>query len=326
MEQKTKKVKVTFYVTGQDDKSNAVVTPKLFDTVWKNHFLPQVKARSQDANFLRKGIFNKGSKDLVIFLDRYESNANEPYYFGYVGVLRDTTLPTIYNKTTSTDTNIVLSESDEILEKSYFLYYPTLDLLVFHQNHLGPRADDLSFMLYQLTQLNSIQFESIWRDQDLKSMLEDGSVLKKATITIALPRSFKGTNIDLSNSWSNSTVKMMSDSGMNRLTLQFWGKASTRKGKAGYISEVVKSGVRELINKCSGSSVRQGYPIVKKAEVQLKDHKPESLLSQELSIKVDVVVVNGYPEPSVMAQSLVYAKIRCDNLLKPYLLTHKVSA
>ncbi|MGL5668773.1 MAG: hypothetical protein ACRDD9_21930 [Shewanella sp.] len=326
MEKKTKSVKVTFFVTGQADKSKPVETPSLFKHVWNTHFLPQVLSKKQDPTFERKGVFDTGNKDLVLWIDSFESRADEPYYFGYVGVLRDTTLPTIYNRKTEIDSNIILSESDEILEKSYFLYYPTLDLLVFNQNHIGPRADDLAFMLYKLSGMSLMSFEPIWRNQELKSMLEDGSTLKRATLTIALPRSFKEANLNLSNNWSADMIKMMSASGMNRLTLQFWGRASTRKSEKGYIRDVVKEGFLELIKKCSGNSTRKDSPMLKKAEIQLKDSKPENLLSQELNTKVNVTVVGGYPTPSDMTQALIVAKIRCQDELRPYLIPDKASA
>jgi hypothetical protein len=326
MEKKTKNVKVTFFVTGQDDKRKTVKTPDLFNAVWEEHFLSQDQAKLKDPEFVKKGVFHEGDKNLVLWVDSYVTEVNEPYYFGYVGVFRDTTLPTIYDRKTDTDSNIILSDSDEILEKSYFLYYPTLDLLVFHQNHLGPRADDLAFMLYKLSSQKSVKFESIWKNQDLKSMLEDGSVLKKATLTIALPRSFKGTDFDLSNDWSNDIVRMMYSSGMNKLTLQFWGRASAKKGEKGYISDTVKLGFKELVKKFSGSSARVGDPQIKKAEAQMKDGKSENLLSQELNTRIDVDVVGGYPESSDMAQALIYSKIRCNDELKPYLVQQKASA
>ncbi|ENM3796168.1 hypothetical protein NTH45_002785 [Vibrio cholerae] len=326
MERKTKNVKVTFFVTGQDDKRKPVKTPDQFDAVWKAHFLPQVQAKLKDPKFVKKGVFHQGDKNIVLWVDSYVTEADDPYYFGYVGVFRDTTLPTIYDRKTDTDSNIVLSDSDEILEKSYFLYYPTLDLLVFHQNHLGPRADDLAFMLFKFSSQKSVKFESIWKNHDLKAMLEDGSVLKKATLTIALPRSFKETDFDLSNDWSNDLVKMMYRSGMNKLTLQFWGRASAKKGEKGYISDTVKQGFKELVKKYSGGSARSGDLKIKKAEAQMKDGKSESLLSQELSTRMDVDVIGGYPEPTDMAQALIYAKIRCNDELKPYFVQTKASA
>lgn len=321
MEKRTKEVKVTFFITGQDDKSKPINTPALFERVWKSHFSDITKSEAITES---RVIGETANKELVLKLEEYDADAN--LYFGHVGVFRDSLLPALFNKESQSDSNIPLGKNDEILEKSYFIYYPSTDLLVFHQNHLGPKADDLAYLLFKATGMSRIVFEPIWKNNDIKSLLETGSTLKNGTLTLALPRNFSEADLDLSNNWSSEVVGMMARTGMSRMTINFWGRASTKKSVVGYIKDDVKEGLRELLTKFDMGSQRKNALQIKKAEAQMTNGGKESLISQELNTRVKVDVIDGYPVKSDIRQALINAKLKCSDSLKPYILKGKDTA
>ncbi|HDM8134784.1 TPA: hypothetical protein P0E15_004350 [Vibrio harveyi] len=348
MSVKKKKVTVTFFITGQEDKSVEISTPKIFETIWKssqkalaaNDSFPE-EADSSDEQKTHEGaspfpkvtplvpptvMLTEPDKSLVLAIHEHDQQAN--LYYGFVGVFRDTTLPTIYNKETATDKNIPLQETDEILEKSYFLYYEDIDLLVFHQNHLGPRADDLAYMLFKHSGMQKIIFDPIWKKNSVKEILETGSIMKHGALTLALPRDFKAADLDLSNVWAEDIIKMMSKHGMSRMNINFWGRGSTRKSEVGYLVEDIKDGVKELLSKfATGSQRKKGQPRISKAVATVTGGEKQTLLDQELKCKVNVTVVNGYPDKSSMRGALIQSKLNTLEQLSPYIdKKSKVSA
>jgi hypothetical protein len=317
METQQKELKVTFFITGQDDKSKAIHTGDLFKNSWDKYFTGTEKVEALTET---KVIGENKSKKLVFKLMDFDSN--DEVFFGYVGIYRDTFLPSVFNKKSFQDSPIPLNTDDEVLEKSYFLYFIKQDILVFHQNHLGPRADDLAFMLFKANDLSRIHFDPIWKKNNVKELLETNSILRKGTVTLALPRKFDLTDLDLNNSWSKEIICMMSRTGMSRMTIGFWGRASTKKGVVGYVVDEVKNGVQEFVSKFSVSE-RANQPTLHKANVQMKDGNVENLLEQELSTKVDIVVENGYPKIVDVKIGLRRAMLKCKDSLDAYSLEKK---
>ncbi|EKO3997960.1 hypothetical protein ACJLUZ_001641 [Vibrio cholerae] len=329
-----KKVTVTFFITGQEDRSQAIPTPKMFEDIYKktcdavlkkDESLEGEAGEKEDSTeaalpaISKSMMLTENDKSLVLAIHEYDPQAN--LFFGFVGVFRDTTLPTIYNKETDTDSNIPLSETDEILEKSYFVYYEKTDLLVFHQNHLGPRADDLAYMLFKFSGMKKVTFSPVWKKNSVKELLETGSVLKHGSLTLALPRDFKSANLDLENVWAEDIIKMMSKHGMSRMNINFWGRGSTRKNVIGYLADDIKDGVKELLSKfASGSERTKGQPTISKAVATVRGGEKQTLLDQELKQKVNVTVVNGYPHKNSMRTALINAKIESHDQLTPYLV------
>lgn len=174
MKTSKKKVKVHFYITGQSNKSNPLETPDMFLRLWQNKF----STENSEVLFVERSTNSDAPKrNLALLISEYDSDAK--FYFGYVGIMRDTMLPSIINKETKLDSKIPLSAHDEVIEKSYFLYYPETDILVFNSNHLGPKVDDLSYILFKTTNCNLIRFEPIWKSSHMKEILESGSSLKR---------------------------------------------------------------------------------------------------------------------------------------------------
>jgi hypothetical protein len=317
MEIRKKELKVTFFITGQENKSKSIITGELFDSTWE-----KFNADTNKVNALTdtKPLGENRGKKLVLKLNEYDKK--EEIYFGFIGIYRNTILPTVFNKKSHDDSNIPLTEDDEILEKSYFLYYVQQDILVFHQNHLGPRADDLAYMLFKFNELDRVHFDPIWKKNNVKELLETNNVMKKGTITLALPRNFNEAELDLSNNWNKEVIGMMSRTGMSRMSINFWGRASTKKGNLGYLVNDVKKGVQELVSKFSVSE-RTNQPILHKASIQINGGGVESLLEQELSTKVDIAVENGYPKTIIVKQGLHRAKLKCKDSLNAYIVGNK---
>ncbi|HDM8048125.1 TPA: hypothetical protein P0E07_001197 [Vibrio fluvialis] len=307
-----KKVSINFFITGQEDRSKAINTPDQFKKIWINKF-----ATDKSPFFETRQVSNE-KRDIVLSIIDFDVQAN--FYFGYVGKLRNTTLPTKFNKQNLLEENISLGQEDEIMEKSYFIYYASLDILVFHYNHLGPRADDLAYMLYRSTGLTSVHFSSIWKDAEVKSLLEDGAVIKSGAISLAIPRQFDESSLDLSNNWSSSVLKMMSDTGMSSMTIKFRSRASTKKSGVSYMVDEFKGGMKELLDRFGGNrKAHKSEPSIRKAEIWTTDGKSrQSLLDQDLKNTQEVRVQAGYPTVPDMRQSLIHAKIACNDTLKQY--------
>lgn len=312
MESRKKDVKVTFFISGQSDKSKKIETGNIFSESFKKFSNDSLKAFTAD-----KVIGKEKNKELVLKILSYDSN--EGRYFGYVGIYRDSLLPAVFNKKSFADNPIPMQNDDEILEKCYFTYYELEDVLAFQQNHLGPRADDLAYVLFKMTGMKRVYFDPIWNKQDIRLLLETGKNLRKGTLTLALPRKFEKDDFDFSNSWGNDVVKMMSDNGMSRMSLNFWGRASLKKTTPGYIADNVRDGLKELISKFSVSQRTDNSPQIKKADVEFKDGKTQSLLDQELSTKVKVDVINGYPTVIDIRNGLNRAKLICKDQLSSYI-------
>lgn len=313
MSKREKNVKVSFFLTGQDDKRKTILTGNMFDEVWDKYF-SDIFHRKPISDTMTIG--EARAKDLILFLDEYDSSKKE--YFGYIGVFRDSFLPTIFNKLDSSDKHIPLEDTDEILEKSYFSYKAESDILVFQQNRLGPRADDLAYFLFKASGLARVTFDPILRNEDMKQLLESGSTLRNGHITIALPRRFNPGDLQLSNSWSNDILKMMSQSGMTRINLQFWGRASVKKGECNYIVDTVREGIKELLTKCSLGSERSNLPSITKAEAQLSGGGRKNLINQELCEDVLVTVEKGYASRDRIKLALSIAYMRQQDTLSIY--------
>jgi hypothetical protein len=321
MEKRKKEVKVTFFITGQLNRSKSIETPRLFHETWQSHFTDQTNDKIFK-DFKYSSDVKK--KQLILKIENFDHVNN--VYFGYIGVLRDTFLPSLFDTEELSDTNIKMGDNDEILEKSYFIYYLTDDLLVYHQNYIGPTPDDLSYMLYKASNLTNIKFEPIWKNSDLKALLENGSTLKNGSITIAVPRNFNEANLDLSNSWSAEVLGMMSRTGMSRMNVNFWGRASVKKSEANYIADTVKDGLKELLTRFGSGCQNKNSPTIKKAIAQLDTGEKESLLNQDLYTKVKVDVVQGYPVPGDIRKALIRARASCNESLKAYIVERKQPA
>ncbi|MNG59657.1 hypothetical protein D3C81_114380 [compost metagenome] len=242
----------------------------------------------------------------------HEKDVDAKFYFGYVSCSRDGFhLPYIGDENWN-EHNIPLDDKKYIVERTYFLYYYESDILLLSLNHLGPKERDLSYLLFSTYDLSKpISFEAIWKKESIKQLLETGSTLRSCEVTMAAPRNFNATNYDLTNSFSKNLVEMMVGMGGTHLKLNLRGRASGRKSIKGYLSDEVKEGLKELLEKVPA--------IMRKAEVtQPKDTKSKSLLDQVLISAKSVSTIDGYSNPTEVRLALVSAKIDHLDYLKEY--------
>lgn len=297
---KQKKMRIGFYTSSSGTKNSVSNAQIAFEKMYRTVVTPSQNAYT--AEFQKK-------KLKLVFIEK-ETQAK--YYFGYISCSRDGFhLPYIGDENWD-EHNIPLDDKKYIVERTYFIYYYETDVLVLSQNHLGPKDSDLAFLLYNFSEENKpVAFEAIWRKESIKELLETGSTLRSCEITLAAPRKFSATDYDLSNSFSKSMIEMMAGMGGSHLKLSLRGRASQKKLVRGYLSDEVKTGIKELIEKVPH--------LLRKANVtEPKDTKTKSLLDQVLISEKNVSTKDGYAKESDVRTALIHAKIDNNSYLKQY--------
>jgi hypothetical protein len=296
----TKRMRIGFYTSSSGTKTTVSNAQVAFEKLYTSTVTPTQSSYTTDSD--------KKKLKLVFF----EKDVNAEFYFGYISCSRDGFhLPYIGDENWD-EHNIPLDDKKYIVERTYFIYYYKKDILLLSQNHLGPKDSDLAFILYQHSEITKpVSFEAIWKKESVKELLETGTALRSCEITLAAPRKFNAVDYDLSNSFSKSMIEMMAGMGGSHLKLSLRGRASQRKLIRGYLSDEVKSGIKELIEKVPF--------LVKKANVtQPKDTKTKSLLDQVLISEKNVRTKDGYATFSDVRIALLNAKIDNQSYLKQY--------
>jgi len=295
-----RKIRIGFFTSSSGTKTTTSNAQLAFEKMYSS--CVSTISNSYTAEFQKK-------KLKLVFLEK-DTQAN--YYFGYVSCSRDEFhLPYIGDENWD-EHNIPLDDKKYIVERTYFIYYYETDILVLSQNHLGPKYSDLSFLLFNFSEEHlPVAFEAIWRKESIRELLETGSTLRSCEITLAAPRNFNATEYDLSNSFSKNMIEMMAGMGGSHLKLSLRGRASTRKLIKGYLSEDVKSGIKELLEKMPH--------LVKKASVtEPKNTKAKSLLDQVLIAEKSVNTKEGYAKHTDVKTAMIHAKIEHRSYLKQY--------
>jgi hypothetical protein len=297
---KQKKMRIGFYTSSSGTKTTVSNAQAAFEKMYSSIVTPTQNSYTAE--------FNKKKLKLV-FLER---DLNSEYYFGYISCSRDGFhLPYIGDENWD-EHNIPLDDKKYIVERTYFIYYFKTDILVLSQNHLGPKDSDLAFLLFGFSdEKKPVAFEAIWKKESVKELLETGSTLRSCEITLAAPRNFSITDYDLSKSFSKSMIEMMAGMGGSHLKLSLRGRASRRKNVSGYLSDDVKSGIKELIEKVPH--------LLKKANVtEPKNTKAKNLLDQVLISSINVNTKDGYAKETDVRTALIHAKIDNNSYLKQY--------
>ncbi|PPC64154.1 hypothetical protein C1Y41_05820 [Pantoea sp. ICBG 1758] len=295
-----KKMRIGFYTSSSGTKLNVSNAQLAFENLYTKTVTPT-------SNWYTTNSDKKKLK--LVFLNK---DTDADFYYGYISCSRDGFhLPYIGDENWA-EHNILLDDKKYIVERTYFLYYYKKDLLILSQNHLGPKDSDLSLILFQHSDVSKpVAFEAIWKKDSVKELLETGSILRSCDIALAAPRKFNATDYDLSNSFSKSMIEMMAGMGGSHLKLTLRGRASTKKLVRGYLSDEVKSGIKELIEKVPF--------LVKKANVtQPSDVKTKSLLDQVLIAEKHVRTINGYADFNDVRTALIGAKIENQEYLNQY--------
>ncbi|MES4024031.1 DUF6731 family protein [Escherichia coli] len=298
---KPKKLRIGFYTSSSGTiRSNSVAKAaidSLYSTcvnVTNNHF---------DTTY-------KNKKLKIAFINK---DTNAKYYFGYMSCSREEYLLPYLGDEHWKEHNIPLDDKKYIVERTYFLYYYESDILILTQNHLGPKESDLAYLLYSQSGQpgNNFSFQAIWKKESIKELLETGSTLRSCELILAAPRNFDVTNYQLDSSFSKELLNMMIGLGGTHLKINLRGRASGRVKVKGYLSDVVKDGIKELLEKIPN--------IVKKAAVtQPKNTAEQSLLEQVLISEKNIHTVNGYGTDSDVLQAMISAKIDNNGYLMQY--------
>lgn len=303
---KPKKLRIGFFTSSSGTIRNASAAKAAFENLYST-------CVNVTNNYFDTIYKNKKLK--IAFLDK-DTNAN--FYFGYMSCSREEyQLPYIGDEQWN-EHYIPLDDKKYIVERTYFLYYYESDILVLSHNHLGPKDSDLSYLLYSQSGQpgNIFSFQAIWKQESVRELLETGSTLRSCDIVLAAPRNFDETNYHLSNSFSKELVNMMAGLGGTRLKLNLRGRASGKVKVKGYLSDVVKDGIKELLEELPF--------IVKKAAVtEPKNTVERSLLDQVLVSTKNILTANGYGTDSDVLQAMISAKIDNDAYLKQYDISNK---
>lgn len=303
---KPKKLRIGFYTSS----SGTVRSPSLARAAISNLYSTCVNVTG---NYFDTTYRNKKLK--IAFLNKDD---NAKYYFGYMSCSREEfQLPYIGDEHWN-EHNIPLDDKKYIVERTYFLYYFDSDILVLTQNHLGPKDSDLSYLLYSQSGQpgNNFSFQAIWKQDSVRELLETGSTLRSCDLVLAAPRNFDVTNYQLDSAFSKDLVQMMVGLGGTHLKLNLRGRASGRVKVKGYLSDIVKDGLKELLEKVPF--------IVKKAAVtEPKDTSEKNLLDQVLIAEKNIYTTNGYGSDSDVLQSMISAKIDNYNYLNQYDISQK---
>lgn len=254
----------------------------------------------------------------LVILDKDELQKN---YFGYISWRRDSLLPFIEDGETRSERIIPLNDKDSVVERTYFTYYYETDILSLTMNHLGPKVNDLSFLLFNKTGMQNINFEAIWKQESMKELLDDGNILRSFDLTVAAPRNFNKSNYRFNNPLTKEIVDMVVGLGGSHLRLNMRGRIRTKKAGFDYLKATVTDALKELLELFPKGS---GGLQIKKIEVtEPSNANPKSLLDQVLIGTKTILVKSGYPSDSDIRTAMTSAKIENRHYLAQYELSIK---
>lgn len=188
-------------------------------------------------------------------------------------------------------------------------------------NHLGPKVSDLSFVLYNKTQMQNIRFEAIWKQDSMKDLLEDGNVLRSFDLTVAAPRNFNKSNYNFKHDLTKDIVDMVVGMGGSHLRLNMRGRIRPKKAGFNYLKTCVTDAIKELIELFPKGS---GGLQIKKIDVtEPSNTTPTSLLDQVLISARSIAVKSGYPSDSDIRIAMTSAKIENSAYLAQFELAVK---
>ncbi|HGN0166387.1 hypothetical protein [Proteus mirabilis] len=311
LSKRVKRLRIGFYTSSDVTKNkNSSLTKKAFNTLYK-------ECTSTLINY--KIVGNQERKLKITFL---EKDDDAGFFYGFMTMHRNSAhLAYISDNDTFLERKIPLTPLQSLAERSYFLYYFNTDLLLLSENHLGPKATDLSYALFSLSNRESrVSFSAIWKEESIRELFESGTILKTCEVTIAAPRDFNKTNYDLKHNLSSQIAEMLAGSGTSHLDLVLRGKSSKTSKGYEYLSEDVKQSIKEMIEKFKGG--KSGAEVQRADVIRKGSNRKTSLLDQVLRHTKNVIIQNdGYPKDDDVKQALIQSKI--DNL--QYLSQYEVA-
>ncbi|MFB2710428.1 hypothetical protein ACE1BU_05935 [Aeromonas veronii] len=308
---KYKSMTLGFYISGQEDQQIEINTSQYFEyarTHYDDVLLKKEEPWFESIDDNREFKLSPVTKDLKTGV-----------YRGAISKKRIDTLPYVGSSKDHTERKIDIKEHEDIWERSYFLYYPQDDILVFQENLLGPKVGDLEYILFKRCAKleKSFTFEAIWKSNALKQLLNGKSTFKKVELSIALPRKFNADDFEIEDKWTEQMLDIMNNTGMSKLNLVFFGRASQKRGELSYIRETVGLSIKKMIE---SFGVAKNTPVLKKAKLipTGATHEEVNLLDEKLKAKIRLACNNGYEDENDVFHKMDIAKKANDAELKAY--------
>lgn len=308
-DQSMKSVRAGFYTSSENIRSNnRGVIAKSFEALFKR--CAQNMTMTHSADF--------GERELKLqFIDR---SLDDGSYFGFMSRRRKSATLAYITDSTWVEEKIPLTGAKALSERTFFIYYPEIDILILSLNHLGPKHSDLAFLLFNSNDdASPISFEAIWKEESIKELLETGSNLRSCEISVAIPRNFNASNYELDGMFARQMINMIKGTSSSHLTLSLRGHSPLKKKTKGWLEDDVKASLKELLEKFPGGD---GRLTIEKADVVAQgDRKKKNLVDEVLTTKKMVTIQkDGYPTDTDVKNAMIQAKAENVRYLTQYYL------
>ncbi|EKM6438204.1 hypothetical protein PU783_000334 [Cronobacter sakazakii] len=304
-----KSVRAGFYTSSENIRSNnRGITAKSFEALFKR--CTDSMTMTHTADF--------GERELKIqFIER---SVDDGSYFGFMSRRRKSATLAYITDSTWVEEKIPLTGAKALSERTFFIYYPDIDILILSLNHLGPKHSDLAFLLFNSNNdASPISFEAIWKEESIKELLETGSNLRSCEISVAIPRNFNASNYELDGMFARQMINMIKGTSSSHLTLSLRGHSPLKKKTKGWLEEDVKASLKELLEKFPGGD---GRLTIEKADVVAQgDRKKKNLVDEVLTTRKMVTIQkDGYPTDIDVKNAMIQAKAENARYLTQYYL------
>ncbi|WP_277977368.1 hypothetical protein [Pantoea endophytica] len=306
-DQSMKSVRAGFYTSSENNRSNNKgATARAFEALFQKCI--------KDLSMTHSAI--NGERELKIqFIDK---STEDESYFGYVSRRRKSATLAYITDTQWVEEKIPLTGAKALSERTFFIYYPQIDILILSLNHLGPKPSDLAYLLFSTSgSATPISFEAIWKEESIKELLETGSNLRSCVISVAIPRNFNASEYELEGMFARQMINMIKGTSSSHLSLSLRGHSPMKKNIKGWLEEDVKSSIKELLEKFPGGDGRLTF---EKADVVAQgDKKKKSLVDEVLTVRKMVLIQkDGYPTDIDVKNAMIQAKAENARYLTHY--------
>ena len=231
-------------------------------------------------------------------------------YKGMIGKHRSNFLPMIAS-IGGDERSIILAENENILEKCFFCYFRTLNIIIFQRNRYYLNWNTLSTFLsdgnYTTVLLPILQSNSA-------ALLANNTIqIKKIDLQIARP-----TNPDLFrdltyHDLTNSLFASAACSNSAVISLNLRGDARSRDSEQRYLDSSLKRAIREIQSTCEIKKLK----LLLEEEDSFIEH-PIDMVSERLVYDQSIELENRHPNSIDMWEAIELAKLTKQNELNSY--------
>ncbi|MGL6427783.1 hypothetical protein [Aeromonas hydrophila] len=298
---KYKNITLGFYISGQENQQLKLNTSQYFENARAHYEQVVLAVQTPWVEDIGDG--------REIKLSTVIKDTKTGVFQGVISKKRTETLPYVGSSKDHRDRKIDLKDYEDVWERSYFSYFPADDILVFQENIIGPKVSDLEYVLFKrCADLDKgFTFEAIWKSSAIKQLLNGKSTFKKVELSIALPRKFNIQDFDIDDPWTENMLDMMNNTGMSKLNIVFFGRASQSRGGVGYIKETVGLSIKKMME---SFGLAKNTPQLKKAKLLPSggDAQEVNLLDEKLRAKIRLACNNGYEDENDVFNKIYIAK------------------